>query len=102
MRYVLFPRRIKKTARAAKTHASHYQTYLDSAEVYRKTDIETSIEFIAKALGDLNENGREEERARTLTKLGEIYQYHRQYDLAIANYKAAQEYRKSTLDRPYC
>ena len=86
----------KKTGRAAEADAAYFQSYLDSAEIYRKTDIETSIEFIAKALGDLNENGREVERAQTLTKLGEIYQYHRQYDLAIANYKTAQEYSKTS------
>ena len=86
----------KKAGRAAEADAEYFQTYLDSAEIYKKTDIETSIEFIAKALSDLNENGMEEERAQTLTKLGEIYQYHRQYDLAIANYRTAQEYRKST------
>ncbi len=73
-----------------------FRVYLDSADVFKKTDIETSIDYIAQALALVNEPGREQERALSLTKLGEIYQYHRQYDLAIANYQSALDTYKST------
>ena len=87
----------EKTAskRMAADDMKYNQSYLDSAKFYQRTDIELSIDFIAKSLEALGEEGSNVERALTLTVLGEIYQYHQQYDLAISTYKNAQELSKS-------
>ena len=69
---------------------------LDSAEVYRKSDIDKSIDFIARALEQLPEQQNQKTRAAVLTKLGEIYQFHQQYDLAISSFRDAQALHKTT------
>lgn len=75
---------------------SLHQTYLDSAKLYMKGDIEKSIDFITRSIEQLGKRGNKSELAASLTILGEVYQYHKQYDLAIDNYKDALEARKST------
>ena len=69
---------------------------LDSAQVYKRTDIDKSIDYIARALESLNDRGNEKERALALSRLGEIYQYYQQFDLAISNYRDAQAINKTT------
>ncbi|MGB5820614.1 MAG: histidine kinase [Saonia sp.] len=69
--------------------------YLDSANVYKKSNIEKSIDFITRSIEQLGKRGNKSQLAASLTTLGEVYQYHKQYDLAIANYKDAQEAQKS-------
>jgi tetratricopeptide (TPR) repeat protein len=76
--------------------APNFHNLLDSAQTYKKSNIDKSIDFIATALESLAERGNEKERAIALTKLGEIYQYHQQYDLAISNYRDAQFLNKTT------
>ena len=63
-----------------------HRTNLDSANFYKKTDIEKSIDFVAKSIALLGKRGNKLELAYSLTTLGEIYQYYNQYDLAISNY----------------
>ena len=65
----------------------NHQRYLDSAIFYKTTDLEKSIDFIAKSIADLGRRGNKNELSESLTALGEIYSYHQQYDLAIANFK---------------
>ncbi|MBT8182658.1 MAG: histidine kinase, partial [Eudoraea sp.] len=48
------------------------------------------------AIGSLGKNPDQKELALVLTNLGEVYQYHRQYDLAISNFKDAQEANKTS------
>ncbi|WP_299532254.1 histidine kinase [Ulvibacterium sp.] len=74
---------------------SEHQTFLDSANRYKKTDIEKSIDFIAQSISRLGKRGNKKELARSLTLLGEVYLYHRQYDLAIDNLKDANEANKT-------
>ena len=74
----------------------HYEVLLDSARYYQRTDIERSIDFITTALETLGDTGYERARALTLTALGEIYQFHQQYDLAASTYQNAQEIYKSS------
>lgn len=76
--------------------SQNFQSLLDSAEHSKKSDIDRSIDFIVRALETLTEQGSEKERALALTSLGEIYQYHQQYDLAIANYRDAQLAHRTT------
>lgn len=75
---------------------SDYTIYLDSAEYYRKIDIEKSIDFITQAISTLGDNPNKNGLAKSLSKLGEIYMYHKQYDLAITSFKDAQKARKNT------
>ena len=75
---------------------SLHQTYLDSANFYKKTHIEKSIDFITQSIAQLGKRGNKKELAASLTTLGEVYQYHQQYDLAIGSFEDALEAEKST------
>ncbi|WP_222983232.1 tetratricopeptide repeat-containing sensor histidine kinase [Flagellimonas meishanensis] len=81
----------KKEKRASADFGSvaDHQRFLDSARVNRQTDLEKSIDFIAKSISSLGEQGNKTALSQSLSTLGEIYLYHRQYDLAIANFKDA-------------
>ena len=72
-----------------------HQQLLDSAEEYKARDIERSIDLVAQSISILGKRGRKKELARSLSKLGEIYQYHKQLDLAIDNYEDALENNKT-------
>lgn len=69
--------------------AQRHRQLLDSANRYKRTDIQRSLAFITESIEILDDRSSRRELARSLTTLGEIYQYHRQYDLAIANYQEA-------------
>ncbi len=71
-----------------KTFASH-QIYLDSANYYKRINIEKSIDFISKSIAQLGSRGNKKELALSYTTLGEIYLHYKQYDLAISNFKDA-------------
>ncbi len=73
-----------------------HQSFLDSAQYYKKTDIEKSIEFIIQAIANLGKGGNRSELAQSYTTLGEIYHYHKQYDLAIDNFEYALDQKKSS------
>ena len=66
-----------------------HRSYLDSAIYYKRTDIEKSIDFVAQSIAQLGKRGNKQELAKSFTTLGEIYQYYKQYDLAIANFEDA-------------
>ncbi|MEM6894675.1 MAG: histidine kinase [Bacteroidota bacterium] len=78
----------KRKESGSRSIMSHSR-YLDSAYHYKTSDLEKSIDFIAKSITKLGKRGNEKELASSLTALGEIYAYHGQYDLAITNYKDA-------------
>jgi two-component system LytT family sensor kinase len=61
-----------------------YSQHIDSANFYKKKDIEKSIFFVEKALKTNNSRSR---NANTYKTLADIYFYWKQYDLAISNYK---------------
>jgi len=75
--------------------ASRHQQLLDAAETFKAKDIEKSIDLVAQSIAILGKRGRKKELARSLSKLGEIYQYHKQFDLAIDNYEDALENNKT-------
>jgi len=83
-------------SKTLKRGVSMHQTYLDSANFYRKSDIKKSIDFITQSIADLGKRGNKKELAASFAALGEVYQYHQQYDLAITNYKDALEANKSS------
>ncbi|MCK0145963.1 histidine kinase [Arenibacter sp. F26102] len=68
---------------------SLYRAYIDSANFYKKKDIRKSIDFITQSISQLGVGNNKEELANSYTTLGEVYQYHKQYDLAISSYKDA-------------
>jgi len=68
-----------------------YKAYLDSANQFKKKDLGKSIDYIRVSLEQLNTRGDNKERSVSFSVLGEIYEYHKQYDLAIDNYKESLE-----------
>ena len=77
------------------TRDASHQQLLDSANHYKKDDIEKSIDFITKSISVLGKNPNKRLLARSLTVLGEVYLYHQQYDLAITNFEDALNATKS-------
>lgn len=73
----------------SKSSATLHQAYLDSASSYKKTDIAKSIDFVAQSISQLGKLGNKKELAKSLTTLGEIYLFHKQYDLASDNFEDA-------------
>ena len=94
--FVLFVGYSQPQKKAEDSGETSYLVYLDSAQFYKKANIAKSIDFIAQAIGSLGKNPGKKELALALTYLGEVYQYHKQYDLAISNYKDAQEAYKTS------
>lgn len=80
----------------SKSRVSKHQIYLDSARLYKKKDIKKSIDYITQSIAQLGKRANKIELAASLTALGEVYQYHNQYDLAITNFKDALEANEST------
>ncbi|MGB5556052.1 MAG: histidine kinase [Flavobacteriaceae bacterium] len=76
--------------------ASRHQNYLDSANAYKRSDIAKSIDFITQSIAQLGAQADKKQLALSLTALGEIYQYHNQYDLAITNYTDALKAHKTS------
>ncbi len=72
-----------------------HQRFLDSANQYKRLDLQKSIDFITKSIAPLDSRGNKRELSQSLTTLGEIYSYHKQYDLAIGNFKDALEANRS-------
>ncbi len=73
----------------------NHQRFLDSANAYKKTNLEKSIDFIAQSIAQLGKRGNKTELSNSLTSLGEIYVYHKQFDLAISSFKDALAARKT-------
>lgn len=66
-----------------------HRRMLDSANFYKETDIARSLDFITRSIEMLDDRSSRRELALSLTTLGEIYQFHGQYDLASANFREA-------------
>ncbi len=75
---------------------SWHSSYLDSANFYKKKDIQKSIDYITRSIMQLGKRANKKKLAASLTTLGEVYQYYKQYDLAITNYEDALEAHRST------
>lgn len=88
--------RAKSKSTLSGTVVAMHHTYLDSANFYKKTNIEKSIDFITQSIEHLGKRSNKKELAASLTVLGEVYQYHNQYDLAITSFNDALEANKST------
>ena len=71
--------------------STHHRSLLDSADAYMDGDIGKSLDFVTRSIEILGDRSNRRELARSLTKLGEVYAYHRQYDLAVSSYREAIE-----------
>ena len=80
----------------SRNKVSMHKVYLDSANLYKKKDIKKSIDFVTQSIEQLGKRANKKELASSLTTLGEVYQYHNQYDLAITSFKDAIEANKTT------
>ncbi|MBO0322831.1 histidine kinase [Muricauda sp. CAU 1633] len=85
----------KRSTSGARGSIAGHQQFLDSANFYKRTNLEKSIDFIARSMEPLGALGNKSELSASLSTLGEIYMYHQQYDLAIANFKDALAARPS-------
>lgn len=86
----------KDKSKRTRSDASLHKTYLDSASHYKKNDIGKSVDFITQSISELGNRANKKDLALSLTSLGEVYQFHQQYDLAITNFIDAQEANKTT------
>ncbi len=82
-------------SKSVESRVSLHRAYLDSANSYKKNNIETSIDFITKSIAQLGKRGNKSELSQSLTTLGEVYLYHNQFDLAITSFFDALEAQNS-------
>lgn len=82
-------------AKVSRSGPSLHQVYLDSAIAYKKTDIVKSTDFVAQSINQLGKRGNDKELAKSLSTLGEIYLFHKQYDFAIEKFKDALKSNKT-------
>lgn len=87
---------ILRSSQRSAPRTSMHRAYLDSAEVYKRTDIEKSIDFITNSISELGKRADKKLLAESLAALGDVYQYHKQYDLAITNYTDANAANRSS------
>jgi two-component system, LytTR family, sensor kinase len=82
----------RKTGYLSKSKSEDvYLQHIDSADFYKKLNIEKSLTFIEKAL----ENNQNKKRnAATYKLLADIYFYWKQYDLAVYNYKLSYQIKE--------
>ena len=80
---------LSRSSSQAERPTSLYYRYIDSANYYKKSNIRKSIDFITQSLAQLGMGSNKEQLAIAYSTLGEVYQYHKQYDLAISSYKDA-------------
>lgn len=81
----------------SRSPVTRHQAYLDSATIYKKTDIAKSIDFVALSIAQLGKLGNKKELSKSLTTLGEIYLFHKQYDLAVDNFEDALDANKTIV-----
>lgn len=79
----------RSQAEVTESLQGRHRRMLDSANFYKETDIARSLDFITRSIEMLDDRSSRRELALSLTTLGEIYQFHGQYDLASANFREA-------------
>jgi len=71
------------------SNLKRHKVLLDSAVLFKKKDIDKSIQYIEKALENLYDNNDQKQLSDSYKVLGDVYAYWKQYDLAISNYRIA-------------
>ena len=69
-------------------NASSFNSLIDSAKVYRKSNPEKSIQFITEAL---SESISAKQNSEAYETLADIYLYWNQFDLAVTNYEISMQ-----------
>jgi len=69
--------------------ALSYEKLMDSAQVYLKKDAQKTADYLIAALSTDAKKLSNAKKARAYEKLGDLYAFNAQYDLAISNYKEA-------------
>ncbi len=82
--------------RSASKSAILSTSYIDSANYFKKTNIDKSIDFVTKSIAEIGPRGNKTALAKAYTTLGEIYQYYKLFDLAVNAFKDALTAEKST------
>ena len=83
-------------SKSSRSGISLHALFLDSANYYKKSNIEKSIDYITKSITELGQRGDKKELSQSLSTLGEVYYFHKQYDLAIASFLDALEAQNTT------
>lgn len=73
-----------------------YEVLMDSAQVYLKKDAQKTADFLIAALSNNPRNLNAVKEAKAYEKLGDLYLFNKQADLAITNYKAAIKSKNSS------
>ncbi|MFS4418360.1 histidine kinase [Maribacter sp. 2307ULW6-5] len=64
-----------------------HAVYLDSARFHMRKDIAKSVDFVAASINEMEDGGDQNALAQSLSVLGEIYFFYKQYDLAADNFE---------------
>lgn len=64
-----------------------YEELLDSAAVYTRKEPQRTADFLIAALSGKNRNLTSNQKAQVYERLGDLYSYYKQADLAISNYQ---------------
>ena len=96
-----------KTSRAKKARTlslqrkqkEAFEKFLDSARAYPQQDIQKSLDWVTLGIDALGKANAPLERGKAYKMLGQIYQFHKQYDLAIDNFKYALSQRNDLQTR---
>ncbi|PQB05126.1 histidine kinase [Aureitalea marina] len=76
-----------------------FETAIDSAKAYLRSDAGRSIEFVTLALESIQGGGDDDRNAIAFSTLGDINAFWGQNDLAISNYKRSLEYAEDKAVR---
>ena len=89
---------ISKYSRKAKPVRTpdFFHQYLDSANFYKKKEIDLSLSFVEKTLQKKESKQRSSISYKTLA---DIYLYWKQYDLAVNNYKLSLQIKENTATK---
>lgn len=80
---------LKRRASKSKENIVLHRILLDSAVMFKKKDIDKSIQYVEKSLENIYDSSDEKMLSDSYAVLGDIYVYWKQYDLAISNYRIA-------------
>lgn len=86
---------LKSSKNFYKRKSSQFNPLMDSATVYKKSNIDKSIQFITEAL---SESISAEQNSEAYEALADVYMIWNQYDLAVTNYEISLQ-SFSTVDK---
>ncbi|WP_298418930.1 histidine kinase [uncultured Kordia sp.] len=80
---------LKRKKFKRRENAVSHRVLLDSAVMFKKKDIDKSIQYVEKSLENIYDSTDDKKLSDSYAVLGDIYVYWKQYDLAISNYRIA-------------